>query len=150
MEVSLVLVSIVIPVVIALAITFFVLKKVRTLSGGTKKQRELAARLQQSGAKGRATIVAIQPTGTIVHPVNIGCNVHFSIEPLAGGHRFDGTKQMLLNQAAMPQVGAIWPCWYDPADPTQFAVGQPGGDARQSVAVFREFGIPHPLDPAGT
>ena len=40
----------------------------------------------------------------------------------------------------------MWPCWYDAVDPTLFAVGMPDGLSQEQVAVFREFGIPHPLD----
>jgi hypothetical protein len=54
---------------------------------------------------------------------------------------------MMINQTAMPRVGDVWPCWYNPADPSEFAVGMPDGASQEQIPVFREFGIPHPLDP---
>jgi hypothetical protein len=48
----------------------------------------------------------------------------------------------------MPRVGDVWPAWIDPADPGVFAVAMPNGSSPEQVALFREFGIPHPLDGA--
>lgn len=113
---------------------------------GSKKKQELAAALMQTGSKGRAQIVALAPTGTVVNEIYIRTVVRFEIQPLDGSAKFDGEKKMLIDQTTQPRIGDVWPCWYDPADRTTFAVGQPNGDARQNVQVFREFGIPHPLD----
>ena len=144
---STLIVSAGIPIAIAVVVTVIVLRRVVRLSGGTKGQRELAAQLAETGSKARATIVGIAPTGMVVNDINVSCNVTFSLQPIEGGAPFDGVKKMLLNQTMMPQIGDIWPCWYDPSDRTVFAVGKPsGGDARESLAVYREFGIPHPLD----
>lgn len=113
---------------------------------GSKAKQELAAQLLQTGSKGRAQIVGLQPTGTVVNNIYIRTVVRFQIEPLDGSQGFDGEKKMLLDQTNQPRIGDIWPCWYDPQDRTTFAVGQPQGDAREQIEVFREFGIPHPLD----
>ena len=83
----------------------------------------------------------------IVNEINIQCVVDFQLTPLAGGAPFQGQKKMMINQTAMPRVGDVWPCWYNPANPAEFAVGMPDGLSQEQVAVFREFGIPHPLDP---
>lgn len=136
-----------IPIVIAVVVVFFVFRRVLKLSGATKQQRELAARLAETGTKARATIVGIKSTGMVVNDVNVSCEVTFEIQPIAGGSTFDGVKKMLLNQVNMPEIGTVWPCWFDPADRSLFAIGQPKGDARENIEVFREFGIPHPLDP---
>jgi hypothetical protein len=82
----------------------------------------------------------------IVNEINIQCLVDFQLTPLSGAAPFQGQKKMMINQTAMPRVGDVWPCWYDAVDPTQFAVGMPDGLSQEQVAVFREFGIPHPLD----
>ena len=46
----------------------------------------------------------------------------------------------------MPRVGDVWPSWYSPTDPNMFAVGMPDGASPEQIPLFREFGIPHPLD----
>jgi hypothetical protein len=115
--------------------------------GPSKAKREQAANLVATGHKGRAMILSIQPTGMVVNNINIQCRIHFRIEPLQGGAPFDGEKTTLIPQTSMPRIGEIWPCWFDPMDRTQFAVGQPNAITPEQVALFREFGIPHPLDP---
>jgi hypothetical protein len=114
--------------------------------GPSKAKREQAANLVATGHKGRALILSIQPTGTVVNNINIQCRIHFRIEPLQGGAPFDGEKTTLIPQTSMPRIGDIWPCWYDPMDRTQFAVGQANAITPDQIALFREFGIPHPLD----
>lgn len=140
--------AIAIPIVIAVVVLVVVFRRVSKLTGNTKAQRELAARLATSGTKARATIVGIKTTGMVVNNVNVSCDVTFEIQPIAGGAPFDGTKRMLLNQVDLPDIGTVWPCWFDPADRSLFAVGKPTGDARENIEVYREFGIPHPLDPS--
>jgi hypothetical protein len=73
--------------------------------------------------------------------------VDFQLEPLAGAPPFMAQKKMMINQTQMPRVGDVWPSWYDAADPTQFVVGMPDGASPEQIPIFREFGIPHPLDP---
>lgn len=114
--------------------------------GQSKAKREQAANLVATGHKGRATILAIQPTGMVVNNINIQCRIHFQIQPLQGGAPFNGEKTTLIPQTSMPRIGDVWPCWYDPMDRTQFAVGQANAITPEQVALFREFGIPHPLD----
>lgn len=88
-----------------------------------------------------------RPTGTVVNEIHVRTVVRFGIGPLDGSARFDGEKKMLLDQTNQPRIGDVWPCWSDQQDRTTFAVGQPtGGDARENIAVYREFGIPQPLD----
>ena len=140
---------------VILFVVFFVVRRVLGNAGMTKKsQQEMAARaehLQATGAKARARILAIQPTGTIINELNIQVNVSFQLEPLDGQPSFPAQKQMTLNQVMMPRVGDVVPSWYDRADPTNFAVGIVGAITPEQIPLFREFGIPHPLDqpPAG-
>ncbi|MGB8860582.1 MAG: hypothetical protein WCC60_15080 [Ilumatobacteraceae bacterium] len=115
--------------------------------GMSKKKQQQAVQLMQTGTKARAWIVAIQPTGMVVNMINIQCDVAFRLEPLHGGQPIDVQKRMLLSQTAMPRIGECWPAWFDPSDPSQFAVGQPTAMTQETVATFREFGIPTPFDP---
>ena len=118
----------------------------RLLLVGGRGKRKRAEALTLTGERARATIVSIAPTGTIVNEINIRCAVTFEIEPLDGKPTFTGIKKMLINQVQTPRIGDVWPCWYDPKDPSQFAIAQPIGDTRDQIPIFREFGITHPLD----
>ncbi|MCY7299808.1 MAG: hypothetical protein LH616_11420 [Ilumatobacteraceae bacterium] len=114
--------------------------------GMSKKKQQQAAQLAATGTKARAWILAIQPTGTVVNMINIQCDVAFRLEPIRGGQPFDVQKRMLLSQTAMPRIGDCWPSWFDPTDPSQFAVGQPTAMTPEAIATLREFGIPTPFD----
>jgi hypothetical protein len=140
-------VIIILAVIVPIVITFVVLKNVRSAFGMSPEKVAQAQNLVATGSKARAMILKVQPTGMIVNEINIQCLVDFQLTPLAGGAAFNGQKKMMINQTAMPRVGDVWPCWYNPANPTEFAVGMPDGLSQEQVAVFREFGIPHPLDP---
>ena len=140
------IVGITVAVTVAIfAFTIYMLRKSGAF-GMSKKKQQQAMQLMQTGRKARAMIMAIQPTGTVVNLVNIQCNVHFRLQPLDGGQPFDNQKTMLIPQTSMPRIGDVWPSWYDPMNPALFAVGQPTALAPEQVALFREFGIPHPLD----
>jgi hypothetical protein len=138
---------IVLSVAVPIIITVVVLRGVRNAFGMSPEKQAQAQNLVATGAKARAMILKVQPTGMIVNEINIQCLVDFQLTPLAGGAPFNGQKKMMINQTAMPRVGDVWPSWYNPANPTEFAVGMPDGLSQEQVAVFREFGIPHPLDP---
>ena len=146
MDTSLIIGGTVVFTVVILVVVLVTMKKSGAF-GMSKAKQEQAMRLMQTGHKARAMIMAIQPTGMVVNNINIQCLVHFRLEPLTGAPAFDGQKKMLIPQTSMPRIGEVWPCWYDPMDPTQFAVGQPNAITPEQVAIFREFGIPHPLDP---
>jgi hypothetical protein len=140
-------VIIILAVVVPLVITFVVLRNVRSAFGMSPEKQAQAQNLVATGAKARAMILKVQPTGMIVNEINIQCLVDFQLTPLAGGAPFNGQKKMMINQTQMPRVGDVWPSWYNPTNPAEFAVGMPDGLSQEQVAVFREFGIPHPLDP---
>lgn len=115
------------------------------LLGGSKEQQETAKRLFETGEKARATLLSIEPTGTILNEINIKCRVRFRLDPLSGAQSFEGEKSFFINQTQMPRVGDVWPAWYDISDQATFAVGQPNLGDPQSMAILEEFGIPHPL-----
>jgi hypothetical protein len=102
--------------------------------------------LQQTGRKCRARLMMVRPTGLIINHINIGVDLTFQLEPLDGGAPFQGVKRATVNQTMMPRVGDVWPAWADPADPSKFMVVMPGGGDPGEVHIFRQFGIPHPLD----
>ncbi|MCC5951875.1 MAG: hypothetical protein JJU45_07230 [Acidimicrobiia bacterium] len=133
-------------VLLALAIAVPVLWKVRKAFGPSKADVAKAQQLMATGAKARATVLAVHPTGTVVNHINIGCRVDFRLEPLDGSPAFNGSKDTFINQAQMPRMGDVWPAWYDRADPNAFMVAAPGPPTAEQLAVFREFGIAHPLE----
>jgi len=91
-------------------------------------------------------IVAVQPTGMVVNNIYVRSVVHFRLEPLDGSLPFESSKTIMLAQTNMPRVGDVWPAWYDPTNPTEIAVGQIEALTSDQIPMFREFGIPHPLD----
>ena len=115
-------------------------------SGMAKKKQAQAERLMATGAKARATITSIQPTGMVVNHINIQCVVNFRLEPLSGAPAFDGTKKTLINQTQMPRIGDCWPAYYSLTDATDFVAVAPGTGSPQELAIFKEFGIENPLD----
>jgi hypothetical protein len=129
-------------------LTIFIIRKVSDAMGGSPAKQAQAQQLVATGEKARATILAITPTGTIINHLNIGCNVRFRLDPLSGAQSFEAPKSMYINQTQMPRIGDVWPAWYDQNDPGTFAVGQPQLGDPSTIPVFREFGIPHPFDPA--
>jgi hypothetical protein len=118
----------------------------RTMFGGGRADRARAEHLQQHGAKARAMILAVQPTGTIVNHIYLRCVVRFRLEPIDGGAAFETEKTMMLAQTGMPRVGDVWPAWFEPTNPQQCAVAQVNALTSDQIPMFREFGIPHPLD----
>jgi len=91
-------------------------------------------------------IVAVQPTGMVVNNIYVRSVVHFRLELLDGSVPFESSKTIMLAQTNMPRVGDVWPAWYDPTNPTEIAVGQIEALTSDQIPMFREFGIPHPLD----
>jgi len=138
-----ILLSVAVPIIVTVLILFLVRN---TLSGGSKKKQAQAMDLMASGRKARAKIIRIDPTGLVVNNINIQCWVTFLLEPLDGAAQFQAQKKVLLPQTNMPRVGDVWPSWFSPTDPNLFAVGMPDGASPEQIPIFREFGIPHPLD----
>jgi hypothetical protein len=129
-----------------IGLIIFIMKRVGSMMGTSPEKQAKAQKLVETGAKARATIMAIQPTGMIVNHLNIGCNVTFRLDPLDGSQSFQATKQIFINQTQMPRIGDMWPAWFDRSNPQEFAVGQPQLGDPSTIPVFREFGIPHPFD----
>ena len=139
---TIILVSVAIPIIITVVVLMFA----RNAMGGGKKKQEQAANLMATGKKARAKILRIDPTGMVINNINIQCWVTFLMEPLDGGGAFQAQKKIVIPQTNMPRVGDMWPAWYSPTDPNLFAVGMPDGASPEQIPIFKEFGIPHPLD----
>jgi len=140
-------ISIVVVVVVTVAVIWFVR---RSLFGRSSGKQEQITQLQATGAKARAMITAVQPTGMIVNHIYLRSVVRFRLEPLDGSAPFDGETTIMLAQTNMPQIGDLWPAWYEPTNPQVFAVAQVNALTSDQIPMFREFGIPHPLDRGGT
>ncbi len=165
----------VLPLVITVVVTVAILRKVRAVKqsmgsafsgvpgmsggipglggqGGTRVSGGSVAQaqsLQATGRRARARIVEVRPTGVVLNHINLQLQMRFRLEPLDGGAPLDGEKVVTMSQANMPRVGDVWPAWIDRSDPSVFAVAAPMSGAPEVIALFREFGIPHPLDPTG-
>lgn len=136
-----ILISVLVPIVAIVLVR-------TTLFGQSKGKQEQAAQLMATGAKARAMITGVEPTGMVVNHIYLRSVVRFRLEPLDGSPAFDGQKTVMLAQTNMPRVGDKWPAWYDPTNPSEFAVAQVNALTTDQIPMFREFGIPHPLDTA--
>ncbi len=102
-----------------------------------------------TGAKARARVMNVRSTGVVINQINVRCQITFELQPLDGGANFSGSKVATLSQTNMPRLGDQFPCWYDRNDPSVFTVSLVQQLSHEHVAMYREFGIPHPLDPNG-
>ena len=118
----------------------------KRMMGTSKADEAKIERLMTTGSKARATLTAITPTGLTVNNFNVQVNVDFWLEPLDGSPPFEASKKIFCLETQFPRQGDVWPSWYDPADHSTFAVGSPGKLDPQQIALYREFGIEHPLD----
>lgn len=103
-------------------------------------------RLTETGTRARATLTSIRPTGLTINNFNVQVEVSFWLEPLDGSPEFEGTKKMFFLETQFPRQGDVWPAWFDPADRATFAVAVPHKLDTDQIAMYREFGIEHPLD----
>lgn len=107
--------------------------------GRQKKAQHLVA----TGQKAVAHIQGVRETGVFInHRPQV--EVSYVIHPLSGQPPFPHTKKQTLSYAGIPpRPGLAWPAWYDPADPSEIAVGAPGGAALDPAtqAQLAEFGL---------
>lgn len=132
----------------ALTIGFIVLMRRvgRRMVGTSEEDIAEINRLQTVGRRARATLASITPTGLTVNNFNVQCDVSFWLTPLDGSPPFEETKRMFFLETQFPRQGDVWPAWYDPDEPSKFAVGSPGKLDPSQIPLYREFGIEHPLD----
>ena len=118
----------------------------RSLFGRSRTEQAASAELQATGSKARAMILSVQPTGMIVNHIYLRSVVRFRLEPLDGTPSFEVDKTIMLAQTNMPRIGDQWPAWFDPTNPQHCAIAQVNALTADQIPMFREFGIPHPLD----
>lgn len=143
---STILVITLVALLVVVIITMLVLRNTGAFGSGVAK-RTRAEPLAQSGRRARATVVTVQPTGMVVNDLNMQCIIGFRVQPLDGGAPFDAQRKMLVSQTAAPHPGEVWPCRYDPADPTHFIVDHASAPADHQLGRFRNLGVAHPADP---
>lgn len=135
--------------VLVLALIVVSNKVARKAISPSKKDEELVRLLMERGSKARATVTSCVPTGITVNNHNVQVDVGFSLEPLDGGERIPASKKMYLFRTQFPRSGDVWPGWFDPQDPSVFAVAAPLELDAAQIPMYREFGIDHPLDAGG-
>jgi enamine deaminase RidA (YjgF/YER057c/UK114 family) len=144
-----IMVSIVVTFVVVGVITVGLIWFIRrSMFGQSRAKQDQIARLQATGHKARAMILSVQPTGTIVNHIYLRSVVRFRLDPIDGAPSFETEKTIMLAQTNMPRVGDVWPAWFDPANPSESAVAQVNSLTSDQIPLYREFGIPHPLDNA--
>ena len=121
----------------------------RRMSRPSKSQRAEMAQLTTTGARARATVVEVRPTGAVVNNVNFRAEILYQLDPLDRSPSFEATKKAFFNHGTMPRVGDVAPAWYDREDPTRFAVALPGPPTSEQFALFRQFDLRHPADTRG-
>lgn len=114
-----------------------------TPGGGTSPE---VSRLMASGGKARARVMNVRSTGVVINHVNVRSEITFELQPLDGGPAFTGSKVATLSPTNMPRLGDQFPCWFDRNDHSVFTVALTQQLSHDTVPMYREFGIPHPLD----
>ena len=133
--------------VLTVGIVLFVRTNLEGAGGATRMQLR---QLVDTGAKARAKVLRLDPTGQVVNNITLQCLVQFQMQPLDGSPPFSVHKTMMVSRMALPRAGDVWPAWYDRSDRSVFTVGMPDGSSVEQIPVYREFGIKHPLDNAAT
>lgn len=108
----------------------------------SRRKRAKANRLVATGRRAVAQIQQVQGTGVeINHQPQV--RVRYVVHPLDGSPPFEHTKTQTIGFGSIqPRPGLAWPAWYDPADPSEVAVGAPSGLLDPPTqATLREFGI---------
>jgi hypothetical protein len=141
---GLAVVALVVAVVLPLGVVGWVQHSLRGTgaAGGRARTRQLL----ETGTRARATVLRIEPTGTVVNALTVQCELRFQVQPLDGTPPFAGSRTLIVSRSSMPRAGDVWPAWFDPAAPARFVVGVPEDDADDLIPLYREFGIRHPSD----
>ncbi len=167
-----ILISAIAPLVLMVGITFFVLRLVKKrvgssgipnmpgmgglgtaaagAAGAAAGASPEVAHLMATGAKARARVMNVRSTGVVINQINVRCEITFELTPVDGGASFPGSKVATLSQTNMPRLGDQFPCWFDRNDHATFTVSLVQQLSREHIGLYREFGIPHPLDPGSS
>jgi hypothetical protein len=117
--------------------------------GNKKKKEEQAMNLVQSGSVGVGTLTNVADTGITINELNIRVKLTLRIDPLDGSPAFEGHKTTTVNRVQIPQVGARYPVFYDPADHETFAYVDSIADESGRQLILSKFGDAFGPDAAG-
>ena len=103
---------------------------------GAAKQA-MAEELMRTGTKGVGTITDVRDTGITINN-NPRIVITMRIEPTDGSAPVDRQKTVTVSRVQIPQIGARYPAWFDPADPEKWMFGT-AMDASASAEVKDMF-----------
>ena len=108
--------------------------------GNKKKKEEQAINLVQSGSVGVGTLTNVADTGITINELNIRVKLTLRIDPLDGSPAFEGHKTTTVSRVQIPQVGARYPVFFDPADHETFAYVDSIADDGGRQLILSKFG----------
>ncbi|HYO89219.1 MAG TPA: DUF3592 domain-containing protein [Candidatus Limnocylindrales bacterium] len=102
--------------ILTVAIIFFAMRYVRSMSGGGKDAQRIAA----NGVAGQGRILGVRQTGTYINN-NPVADIMLEIHPANGQPPYQTTvrRTVSLFQISQFQQGSVLPVKFDPADPSQ-------------------------------
>jgi hypothetical protein len=116
---------------------------------GNKKKQEQAMNLVQSGSVGVGTLTNVADTGITINELDIRVKLTLRIDPLDGSPAFEGHKTTTVSRVQIPQMGARYPVFYDPADHETFAYVDSIADESGRQLILSKFGDAFGPDAAG-
>ena len=116
---------------------------------GNKKKQEQAINLVQSGSVGVGTLTNVADTGITINELDIRVKLTLRIDPLDGSPAFEGHKTTTVSRVQIPQMGARYPVFYDPADHETFAYVDSIADESGRQLILSKFGDAFGPDAAG-
>ena len=117
--------------------------------GNKKKKEEQAINLVQSGSVGVGTLTNVADTGITINELEIRVKLTLRIDPIDGSAPFEGHKTTTVSRVQIPQVGARYPVFYDPADHETFAYVDSIADESGRQLILSKFGDAFGPDAAG-
>jgi hypothetical protein len=117
--------------------------------GNKKKKEEQAINLVQSGSVGVGTLTNVADTGITINDLDIRVKLTLRIDPLDGSPAFEGHKTTTVSRVQIPQMGARYPVFYDPADHETFAYVDSVADDSGRQLILQKFGDAFGPDASG-
>ena len=117
--------------------------------GRKKRKEEQAIDLVQSGSAGVGTLTNVADTGITINDLDIRVKLTLRIDPLDGSPAFEGHKTTTVSRVQIPQMGARYPVFYDPADHETFAYVDSIADDSGRQLIVSKFGDAFGADASG-
>src|SRR4051794_4181243 len=105
--------------------------------------------LMANGSRGVGVLTDVQDTGMTVNDMEIRVRLVFRIEPIDGSAPFQAEKKTFVNRVKVPQIGARYPVFYDPADTDTFAFVDGIADESGRANIVAMFGDAFGADASG-